>query len=58
MIGLIVHQQRYQPSDSNKNIDIRLSMHDTFLEYDIKTNNKYTDVIVSVGCMFLLLSLG
>jgi hypothetical protein len=28
--GLIVHQQRYRPSDSNKNVDIKLSAHDFF----------------------------
>jgi len=26
--GLIVHQQRYRPSDSNKNVDIKFSAHD------------------------------
>jgi hypothetical protein len=30
--GLIVHQQRYPPSDSNTNVDIKFSAHDTFLE--------------------------
>ena len=27
-----VHQQRYLPSDSNKNVDIKYSMHEAFLE--------------------------
>jgi len=30
--GLIVHQQRYLPSESNKNVDIKFSVHNTFLE--------------------------
>ena len=32
--GLIVHQEslRYGPSDSNKNVDIKFSVHDAFLE--------------------------
>ena len=30
--GLIVHQQRYRPSNSNKNVDIKLSAHNTCLE--------------------------
>jgi len=30
--GLIVHQQRYRPSDSNKNVDIKLSPYNTCLE--------------------------
>ena len=29
---LIVHQQRYRRSDSNKNVDIKFSAHDAFLE--------------------------
>jgi len=29
---LIVHQQRYRPSESNKNVDIKFSAHDPFLE--------------------------
>ena len=31
--GLIVHQLRYWPSDSNANVDIKSSAHDAFLEY-------------------------
>ena len=30
--GLIVHHQRYQPSDSNKIVDIEFSRHGAFLE--------------------------
>jgi len=30
--GLMVHQQRYHPSDSNKNVGIKFSVHNTFLE--------------------------
>ena len=30
--GHIFHQQRYRPSDSNKNVDITSSGHDAFLE--------------------------
>ena len=29
--GLIVHQQRYRSSDSNKNVDIKFSGHEVFL---------------------------
>jgi hypothetical protein len=29
--GLIIHQQRYLPSDRNKNVDIEFSAHDAFL---------------------------
>ena len=29
--GLIVHQQRYRPSDSNKNVDIKFGAHEAFL---------------------------
>jgi hypothetical protein len=31
--GLIVHQQRYRPSDSNKNVDIKFSAHDFFWKH-------------------------
>ena len=31
--GLIVPQQWYRPSDSNKNVDVKCSAHDAFLEY-------------------------
>jgi hypothetical protein len=31
-LGLIVQKQSYQPSDSNKNVDICYCVHDTFLE--------------------------
>ena len=30
--GILVHQQRTRPSESNKNIDIKFSAQDTFLE--------------------------
>ena len=30
--GLIVHQQRYRPSDSKKNVKVKFSVHGTFLE--------------------------
>jgi hypothetical protein len=30
--GLIVHQQRYRPSDSYKYVDIKFNAHDAFLE--------------------------
>jgi len=30
--GLIVHQQKYRPSVSNKNVDIKFNAHDTFLD--------------------------
>jgi len=30
--GLIVYQQRYCPTDSNENVDIKFSAHDAFLE--------------------------
>ena len=30
--GLIVHQQKYRPSDSNKNVDIKFNAHDAFLK--------------------------
>jgi hypothetical protein len=26
------HQQRYRPNNSNENVDIKISAHDTFLE--------------------------
>jgi hypothetical protein len=29
--GLIVHQQKYRPSHSNKNVDIKFNAHDAFL---------------------------
>jgi hypothetical protein len=31
-MGLIVHQQKYWPSDSNKPVDIWFSVYDAFLE--------------------------
>ena len=31
-MGLIVHQQRYRPSNGNRNVDVLLSVHNTFLE--------------------------
>ena len=31
-LSLIVHQQRYRPSDRNKYVDIIFSAHDAFLE--------------------------
>ena len=30
--GQMVHQQSCRPSDSNKNVDVKFSAHDAFLE--------------------------
>jgi hypothetical protein len=30
--GRIVHQQRYRPSNSNENVDIKFSVHDAFID--------------------------
>jgi hypothetical protein len=32
--GLIVHQQRKRPSDSNKNVNIKISVHDLNRDFD------------------------
>jgi hypothetical protein len=32
LMGLIVHQQRYRPSDRNNNVDIKFGAHNAFLE--------------------------
>ena len=29
---MVVHYQRYRPSDSNNNVDVYLSSHDVFLK--------------------------
>jgi hypothetical protein len=38
-LELTVHQQRYRHSNSNKNVDIKFSAHDTFLEHAYFTCN-------------------
>ena len=52
--GLIVHQQRHRPSDSNTNVDIKFSAHDAFLLLLFLLQVKWISYPL---CLHLILSL-
>ena len=39
--GLIVHQQRYRPSNSNKNVDIKFIAHDDNLNIVVQIKSSF-----------------
>jgi hypothetical protein len=41
--GLTVHQQRNRPSDSHKNVDIKISSYDAFLRQPHQVRSKLKD---------------